>query len=174
MRVVFSVDFDRGHWNGPLGGSRLGLCKGGTATPAGLVAMLRSLSALIGGAPSWGVLLIAFGALNMLAGNLMALRQTQVKRLLAYSSLSHVGYMLLGLGIAIYAGEAAGAQGGLFHLFNHGLMKGLAAGASWETCGRLGSVAATYALEHLGGSSHRYSRDEFKARYESHFGPLLI
>ena len=40
----------------------------------------------------------------------MALRQTQVKRLLAYSSLSHVGYMLLGLGIACYAGQSAGAR----------------------------------------------------------------
>jgi adenosine kinase len=53
-------------------------------------------------------------------------------------------------------------------------MKGLAAGAPWETCGRLGSVAATYALEHVGGSSHRYSWSEFKARYESQFGPLHI
>ncbi len=36
-------------------------------------------------------------------------------------------------------------------------MKGLAAGAPWETCGRLGSVAATYALEHMGGSAHGYT-----------------
>lgn len=34
--------------------------------------------------------------------------------------------MLLGIGITIETGQAAGAQGGLFHLFNHGLMKGLA------------------------------------------------
>jgi len=37
----------------------------------------------------------------MLLGNLLALRQTQVKRMLAFSSLSHIGYMLLGLGIAV-------------------------------------------------------------------------
>ena len=53
-------------------------------------------------------------------------------------------------------------------------MKGLAAGAPWETCGRLGSVAATYALEHMGGSSHRYTWAEFQARYESQFGPLVV
>jgi adenosine kinase len=63
---------------------------------------------------------------------------------------------------------------GVGDAFRGGLMKGLAAGAPWETCGRLGSVAATYALEHLGGSSHRYSWPEFKARYESQFGPLPI
>ena len=36
----------------------------------------------------------------------------------------------------------------------------------------MGSVAATYALEHLGGQSHAYTWDEFKARYEEHFGVL--
>jgi proton-translocating NADH-quinone oxidoreductase chain N len=98
----------------------------GVVIEAGLIALLRALSGLAGVTDSWGTLLMAFGALNMLGGNLLALRQQQVKRLLAYSSLSHVGYMLLGLGIALYAGETAGAQGGLFHMLNHGLMKGLA------------------------------------------------
>ena len=63
---------------------------------------------------------------------------------------------------------------GVGDAFRGGLMKGLAAGAPWETCGRLGSVAATYALEHMGGSSHRYTWAEFQARYESHFGPLVV
>jgi hypothetical protein len=34
-------------------------------------------------------------------------------------------------------------------------------------------VAATYALEHVGGQSHAYAIDEFRARYESHFGVLV-
>jgi len=75
---------------------------------------------------SWPILLIGFGVLNMTLGNLMALRQKQVKRLLAYSSVAQVGYILVGLGISFYSGNTAGAQGSLFHLFNHGLMKGLA------------------------------------------------
>ena len=53
-------------------------------------------------------------------------------------------------------------------------MKGLALGAGYEVCGRLGSVAATYALEHMGGSSHAYTVDEFVARYEEHFGALIV
>ena len=52
----------------------------------GLIAMLRALSVLSGTILLWGILLIAFGALNMLVGNLMALRQQQVKRMLAYSA----------------------------------------------------------------------------------------
>jgi len=98
----------------------------GVVIEAGLVAMLRSIGALSGATPIWGGVLLALGAVNMLVGNLMALRQTQVKRLLAFSSLSHVGYMLLGIGVAALAGSALGAQGGLFHLVTHGMMKGLA------------------------------------------------
>lgn len=93
---------------------------------AGLIALLRALSALAGGATTWGMLLIGFGVLNMLLGNLIALRQKQVKRLLAFSSISQVGYMVFGIGVALYIGTAAGAQAGFFHLLSHGLMKGLA------------------------------------------------
>jgi proton-translocating NADH-quinone oxidoreductase chain N len=98
----------------------------GVVIEAGLVAMLRALSTLSGFSVSWGTLLIAFGLLNMFFGNLVALRQTQIKRMLAYSSLSHIGYILIGLGIALINGNPAGAQGAAFHLFNHMIMKGLA------------------------------------------------
>ncbi len=98
----------------------------GVVIEIGLMAMLRALASLAGFSHSWGVILMAFGALNMLYGNLLALRQTAIKRMLAYSSLSHIGYILLGLGIALYSGVALGAQGAFFHLFNHMLMKGLA------------------------------------------------
>jgi adenosine kinase len=53
-------------------------------------------------------------------------------------------------------------------------MKRLAAGATDEVCGQLGSLAATYALEHLGGTSHSYTWKEFVKRYESHFGKLSL
>ncbi|HEY6072700.1 MAG TPA: proton-conducting transporter membrane subunit, partial [Anaerolineales bacterium] len=98
----------------------------GVVIEIGLMAMLRALASLAGFSHSWGVILMTFGALNILYGNLLALRQTAIKRMLAYSSLSHIGYILLGLGIALYSGIALGAQGAFFHLFNHMLMKGLA------------------------------------------------
>ncbi len=98
----------------------------GVVIETGLVAMLRALGCLSTVSASWGQLLLAFGAINMQVGNLMALRQTQVKRLLAFSSLSHVGYMLVGLGAAVVFNQANGAQGGFFHLINHAIMKGLA------------------------------------------------
>lgn len=98
----------------------------GIVIEAGLVALLRAVSSIATVTPTWAALFMGIGALNMIAGNLLALRQTQVKRLLAFSSIAQVGYILLGLGIGIYAGQIAGAQGGFFHLLNHGLMKGLA------------------------------------------------
>ena len=56
----------------------------------------------------------------------MALRQKEVKRLLAYSSIAHVGYMLIGFGISFMFSQTTGAAGGFFHLITHSLMKGLA------------------------------------------------
>jgi adenosine kinase len=63
---------------------------------------------------------------------------------------------------------------GVGDAFRGGLMKGMAVGLPYETAARLGSVAATYALEHLGGTSHSYTWDEFKRRYQEHFGVLTI
>lgn len=63
---------------------------------------------------------------------------------------------------------------GVGDAYRGGFMKGLATGAELLTCARLGSVAATYALEHVGGSSHSYRLEEFAARYENQFGPLKL
>jgi adenosine kinase len=62
---------------------------------------------------------------------------------------------------------------GVGDAFRGGLLKGMARGASYRVCAQLGSVAATYALEHLGGQSHAYTWPEFLARYESHFGDAV-
>jgi len=61
---------------------------------------------------------------------------------------------------------------GVGDAFRGGLLKGLATGTGLEVACRLGSVAATYALEHLGGQSHAYTWEEFAARYATHFGKL--
>jgi len=63
---------------------------------------------------------------------------------------------------------------GVGDAFRGGFMKGLAAGAPDVVCGQLGSLAATYALEHLGGTSHNYTWKEFVKRYEMHFGTLTL
>jgi len=63
---------------------------------------------------------------------------------------------------------------GVGDAYRGGLMKGLALGLPVEIGAQLGSVAAAYALEHLGGLSHAYTWDEFRSRYEQHFGVLTF
>jgi len=65
--------------------------------------------------------LIISGIFSMLFGVAMALRQTNVKRLLAYHSISQMGYILLGIGI----GTSLGMAGAMFHMINHAVFKSL-------------------------------------------------
>ena len=63
---------------------------------------------------------------------------------------------------------------GVGDAFRGGLIKGLALGLPAHVAAQLGSVAAAYALEHLGGTSHAYTFQEFMTRYEEHFPPLSV
>ena len=63
---------------------------------------------------------------------------------------------------------------GVGDAYRGGFMKGVAVGADDAVCARLGSVAATFALEHLGGQSHSYTFAEFRERYQEHFGELRM
>lgn len=58
--------------------------------------------------------------------------------------------------------------------FRSGLVAGLAKGLPWDVCGRLGAVAAVYAVEHVGPQQHRFTRDEFLDRYRENFGDLGV
>jgi proton-translocating NADH-quinone oxidoreductase chain N len=131
----------------------------GVVIEAGLVALLRALGPLSGVTHLWPALLIGFAAVNMVVGNLMALRQTQVKRLLAFSSLSHIGYMLLGFGVAAGFQNPQAAGGALFHLINHALMKGLAFLAAGTLLYALRSGHGDHhplMAEDLSGAANRY------------------
>ena len=62
----------------------------------------------------------AVGVIAMMLASSQAIFQTDARRLLAYSSVAQVGYMMLGLGM----GTAAGLSAGILHLINHAIMKG--------------------------------------------------
>ncbi len=63
----------------------------------------------------------AIGATTAAIGGIIALTQTDLKRVLAYSTISQLGYMFLGLGL----GTMAGITSGMFHLFTHAFFKAL-------------------------------------------------
>jgi multicomponent Na+:H+ antiporter subunit D len=69
----------------------------------------------------WQPILMALALLTMFTGNLLALMQEDLKRLLAFSSLAQMGYIVFGLS----TGTLGGLTGSLFHILNHALMKGL-------------------------------------------------
>jgi hydrogenase-4 component F len=64
---------------------------------------------------------VAFGALSLLIGALFIVRQRGIKRLMAYSSIEHMGVVALGLGF----GGTLGVGGALYHMLNHSLNKSL-------------------------------------------------
>ena len=66
-------------------------------------------------------LLMFLGAVSMVIGVFLAIGQWDLKRLLAYHSISQIGYVVLGIGL----GTPLGILGGLFHLFNHSVFKSL-------------------------------------------------
>ena len=72
----------------------------------------------------WTFALGVIAVMTMTVGNIAAVMQKNLARMLAYSSIGHAGYILIGLSIAPFS--AIGIQGTLFHIFNHAVMKGAA------------------------------------------------
>jgi NADH-quinone oxidoreductase subunit N len=92
----------------------------GTAPKLGALAL--ALRLLVDGLPGqvgeWGVMLGALALLSLALGNVAAIAQTNLKRMLAYSTIAHVGFILLGL----VPGTAAGVQAALFYTLVYVLM----------------------------------------------------
>lgn len=93
----------------------------GISTEVGLYALIRLLY-LVFDPSVFFMPLAVMSAVGMTLGNIMALRQDDLKRMLAYSSVAQVGYMLIG----VCTGMTYGLLGTFLHIFNHSLMKGMA------------------------------------------------
>ncbi len=74
--------------------------------------------------PNAGVLFIGLGAVNIIGGHMLGLAERDLKRLLAYSSVAHVGYILIGIGAAVSGPVArSAAAAALLHVLFHAVMK---------------------------------------------------
>jgi len=103
----------------------------GIVIGAGFFTLLRSVLVFSGAGLLVGELLIVMALLTMTVGNIMAYAQLthkdqDLKRILAYSSIAQMGYIILGVGVGLAYGIATGYEGGLFHIMTHAFMKGLA------------------------------------------------
>ncbi len=102
---------------------------------AAFAALIRFLLvALPAEQATWGWILAIFATLTMVLGNLAALRQASLKRMLAYSTIAHAGYILVGLA----PGTAQGADAALFYLFVYAFMN-------------MGAFAVIMAMERTAG-----------------------
>lgn len=101
----------------------------GTATKVALYVMLRFLHDLFGANFSFvgmplpimplHIVLILCAIMGMLIAPIIALRETNLKRIFAWSSIAQVSYIVMGIGI----GSSAGSAAALLHLFNHSIVK---------------------------------------------------
>lgn len=92
---------------------------------------------------SSGKAIMVFGALSIVIGALLAMRQTNMKRILAYSSISQMGYIFLAAGL----GTPLGLAGAVFHLFNHASFKTVL----FFTAGSLEKAAGTANIKEIYG-----------------------
>ncbi|MDP2808157.1 MAG: proton-conducting transporter membrane subunit, partial [bacterium] len=88
---------------------------------SGIYALVRVVYNIFGLPAQVSTALMVLGVLSMVIGAVVALGQNDYKRMLAYSSISQIGYIVVGLAI----GSPLGIMGALFHLFNHATFKSL-------------------------------------------------
>lgn len=114
---------------------------------SGVYAITRIFFHVIGLTPALSQVLMWLAAVSVVVAAFLALGQKDMKRMLAYSSISQVGYVVLGLGL----GTPLGVAGGLFHLFNHAIAKSLL----FFTSGSVQQATGTRNLDEMGGLAKR-------------------
>ena len=113
----------------------------------GVYALSRVFFNILGVTPKILFILIVLGMISMVVGAFLAIAQTDIKRMFAYSSISQIGYIIFALGI----GTPLAILGGLFHLFNHAVFKSLL----FLNSGAIEYSVNTRNLKRLGGLSLR-------------------
>ena len=97
----------------------------------------------------WATALAVIAVFTMTLGNLGALVQKSVPRILAYSSIAQAGYIMIGLALAPYSDQAL--PGSLFHILNHAIMKS----AAFIAAAAVSITLASYSIEKYRGLAKR-------------------
>jgi multicomponent Na+:H+ antiporter subunit D len=113
----------------------------------GAYTIIRLVTSVFGYTGSVAYILMVVGTISLVFGALGALGQRDFKRMLAYSSISNMGYIVLGLG----CGTALGIAGAVFHLFNHSVFKSLL----FANAGAVESRTGTRDMDKMGGLASR-------------------
>ena len=113
----------------------------------GVYAIIRIIFNVYGFNDQLSMTLMILGTLSMVIGVILALNQWDFKRLLAYHSISQIGYVVLAIGL----GTPLGILAGLFHLANHAIFKSLL----FLSAGAVDYRTGTRQLEEMGGLAQR-------------------
>jgi formate hydrogenlyase subunit 3/multisubunit Na+/H+ antiporter MnhD subunit len=149
----------------PAAPSHVSALMSGVMTKVAVYAFVRIVFTLLG-APDWrwGIPLLVLGAASAVLGVLYALMQADVKRVLAYSTIENIGFVFVGLGLALafratgfQAAAALAMTAALLHVFNHMLFKS----ALFFGAGAVLTSTGERDLEQLGGLIHRMPRTAF-------------
>lgn len=154
--VPLHVWLPRAHPEAP---SQVSALMSGAMVKLGIYGILRFGFELLGVGPRWwGIVLLAVGAVSALFGVLHAMASSDLKRLLAYSTIENIGLILIGLGAsALFAAEGAPVPAGiaaaaaLLHALNHAVFKGVL----FMGAGSVLQATGTRDLDRLGGLARR-------------------
>jgi len=135
---------------------------------SGVYALARIVFNVLGPSSEYAAILSVLGVVSMVVGMFLALGQQDFKRLLAYSSISQAGYIVLAFGVAAHLLVTGGDRsiaalcvfGGLFHLFNHAAFKSLL----FLSSGSIEQQAGTRMLKEMGGLTRRMPVTSFCCR----------
>jgi len=160
--VPFHVWLPDAHTEAPTGGS---VILAGLLLKTGAYGMIRFAVPLFPeAAQAFAPVAMAFGAIGILYGAMLAFAQTDLKRLVAYSSISHLGFVLLG----IFSGNAIALKGSVMQMLAHGITTGALfilvgalqerlgtrdmrrMGGLWTTVPGFGAVMLVFAIASLG------------------------
>ncbi len=97
----------------------------GVLTKAGIFGVLLITAQILVGEDTWGFILLALGAVTMVLGAVIAVFSTNLKYILACSSLSQIGFITVGIAMICLLGEenALAAHGSVIYMMNHSLVK---------------------------------------------------
>ena len=115
----------------------------GSKAAAFALALRLFVEALMPAAADWQTIIVVMAALTMVLGNLVALAQSNIKRLLAYSSIGHVGYLLMGIAALAAVDGDGRVSTTLSHLASNGIMLHLVAYAITNMAAFL-AISAVY------------------------------
>jgi hydrogenase-4 component B len=144
----------------PVAPSGMSATLSGALVKLGIYGLVRLFCSFLVASPSlkgWGIVLALAGTGSLFAGNLTAVRQTDTKRLMAFSTIAQIGYICLGLGTGVYCLETYPAlasialAGAVLHAVNH---------ACFKSCLFLGAGSVLYRtgerdMDKLGGLAGR-------------------